>query len=180
MDQAMHSSRVNTRTVWGIIIVIIGLLFLLQELGLNIQAGKYWPIVLLIPGLAFWSMFLSRRQHKGMEGVLIPGTIQTLLGAYFMVESLTNYSTADQTSFIYTLIVGLAFFAAYFFGDRSRGYLIPAWILLGVSALILLSDNARRETWPIILIIVGVWLIVRPSRNKPHGEDKHESSQSVN
>jgi phosphatidylserine synthase len=155
-------------------------LFLLQELGLNIQAGKFWPVVLLIPGLAFWSMFLSRRQHKGTEGVLIPGTILTLLGAYFMIESLTNYATVAQTSFIYTLIVGLAFFAAYYFGDRSRGYLIPAWILLGVSALIMLSANARRETWPIILIIVGVWLIVRPSRRKPCCDDKHEPSLLVN
>lgn len=180
MDQVNLKTSLNTRTIWGIIIVVIGLLFLMQELGLNIQAGKFWPVVLLIPGLAFWTMFFSRRQHKGMEGVLIPGTILTVLGAYFMFESLTDYATSGATSFIYTLAVSLAFFAAYHFGDRSRGYLIPAWILLGVSVLILMSVAARREVWPVILILVGVWLIVRPNRGSKHNESQSASEKPAN
>jgi drug/metabolite transporter (DMT)-like permease len=125
-------------------------------------------------------MFLSRRHQKGLEGVLIPGTILTVLGAYFMYESLTNYTTSGQTSFIYTLAVSLAFFAAYRFGDRSRGYLIPAWILLAVSGLTFVSVVGRSEVWPIILIIVGVIMIVRPSRRMSRKDEQANNGQPDN
>ncbi len=158
--------RFNMRAVWGILIIVIGVVFLVNELGLDVSVGEYWPVFLLLPGLFFWMMFLSKREQSGIEGVLIPGTILTLLGAYFFYMNAIDWKRSSETSFIYTLIVSLAFFSAYYFGNKARGYIIPAWILLAISAIVFFATVTEYYIWPIVLIIFGVWLLFKPRNNR--------------
>lgn len=60
-------SRSNRDTlVWGVIILVIGSLFLLRNVGVNIRVwellGTYWPAVLILIGVKnIFLYFRSRR-----------------------------------------------------------------------------------------------------------------------
>jgi putative Mn2+ efflux pump MntP len=52
---------------WGLILLAIGTLFLLDNLGVNIDVwniiGDYWPVILIGIGLKnIWAHFQSKRQ----------------------------------------------------------------------------------------------------------------------
>ncbi|MFH0952223.1 MAG: DUF5668 domain-containing protein [Patescibacteria group bacterium] len=148
-----------SRVIWGTLLIILGAVLLLPELGYQIDLGDFWPLFLLVPGLAFWLLFVLKRT-PGMHGVLIPGTILTVYGLYFFYLNLTDFKYASESSFIYTLAVALAFFAAYFFGGRSKGLLVPAWLLTIISVIILISNTVQgASAWSIIIIVVGLWLL---------------------
>ena len=49
----------------------------------------------------------------------------------------------------------------YLFGRRDPGLLIPAGILIGLSAVFLLANLGFGHLWPAVLILVGVLLLVR-------------------
>lgn len=156
------TKQLSSRTIWGIIIVGVGVVFLLRELGVDISLGDFWPAVLVVPGLAFWVLFFSKRGQRGIEGVLIPGTTLVLYGAYFIYQNATSWNNSSETAFFYTLTVGLAFFSAHYLGNRSRGYLVPAWILTGVSALQFFSTTLTWDfMWSVVLIIVGLWVLLK-------------------
>ena len=117
MEQSQTSNKFSSRTIWGIIIVGVGVVFLLREMGVNINLGDFWPAVLIVPGLAFWALFFSKRGQRGIEGVLIPGTILVLYGGFFLFETLVDWKYTSENALFYTLAVGLAFLAAHYLGN---------------------------------------------------------------
>lgn len=156
--------------------MLIGVLFLLNELRVDLGAVKFWPAFLIIPGLGFWTLFFSKRGQKGSEGVLIPGTILLLLGLFFLYETIVDWQVADKTAFFYPLAVSLAFFAAYYLGDRVRGFLAPAWILLVVSAVVFFSSTLSWNfMWAVIFIAIGFWLLLRPRKKRDETKNSDQA-----
>jgi len=46
------SSQYHDRFFWGLILIVIGALFLLNNLGYSIGGiGKWWPIILVLVGI---------------------------------------------------------------------------------------------------------------------------------
>lgn len=175
MESQLSRGQFSSRTIWGVIIVAVGIIFLLREMGVNINLGDFWPLVMIVPGLAFWTLFFSKRGQRGIEGVLIPGTILVLYGGFFLFETMVDWKYANETAFFYTLAVGLAFFAAHYLGSRSRGFLVPAWILTGVSALQFFSTTLSWDfMWSVVLIIVGLWVLLKRKKTSPN--DKNSQS----
>ncbi|MDD5567336.1 MAG: hypothetical protein PHH01_04030 [Patescibacteria group bacterium] len=174
MDNDTLKKRFDMRPVWGVIIILIGVVLLLNELGVNINLGDFWPIFLAVPGLGFWLLYFSKRHQRGIEGVLIPGTILLGLGAFFFFQSFTDWKYEGDTGFVYTLIISLAFFAPYLLGERNRGYLVPAWILLAVSLIIFFATIVDWTVWPVFLIVFGVWLLFRPKKSD-HKNNQEET-----
>lgn len=70
----------TSRTLWGSLLILGGILFLLDNLGYINIGGLVWAIILAVGGLVFISVFLSERQHWW---ALIPGF--TLLGVALTV-----------------------------------------------------------------------------------------------
>jgi hypothetical protein len=71
--------------VFGVILVVVGVLFLALRLG-NITLGpNAWPLWLIVPGLAMLiaSMFVPSR---GGLGLAIPGTILAIIGGILWVQ----------------------------------------------------------------------------------------------
>ena len=171
----------GARTFWGIVIILMGILFLLHELDIIVDIGAFGYLFLIVPGIGLWFLFFSRRGRRGIEGLLIPGTILTLLGAFFLYQEITEWKYSGETSFIYIIIVALSFFAAHYFGTRSRGFLVPAWILIIVSLIILFTTTIKWDfIWPTILIVFGLWLLFKPKRRKHirHEEQPEENNNT--
>lgn len=75
-------NTVLSRTVWGIAIVILGLGFLLNSLGVLSFSGvvsTYWPLLIILAGVAMW---LDNRSN-----FVIPGFI-VLVGLLFQLDRL--------------------------------------------------------------------------------------------
>lgn len=51
---------------WGLIILILGMLFLLKNFGLEINVwhllGKYWPLILVYIGLKNIYLYVKKKQ----------------------------------------------------------------------------------------------------------------------
>ncbi|MBU0963628.1 hypothetical protein KKC06_01155 [Patescibacteria group bacterium] len=150
----------KARLFGGSCIILFGVLLLLSQFGININFGNIWPIAILIPGLFFWILFLSKKDKSG--GVLIPGTILVVYSLYFFFNQVTDYEFAGQTSFVFIIGVSLGFFAAYFLPQKKEPiFLVPAWILLAISIFILLITVFNGSWWPILIIILGIWLLFK-------------------
>ena len=170
----------------GAFFILIGALFLLQNMGWDIKIGFYWPVVLLIPGILFWTSFYQNKKNRS-SAILIPGTILIVYSLYFFFNQLNDYNYAGETSFIFTLGIALGFFAAYYYSDdknKSKGYLIPGWILLAISAVNLLGSTTQWEWWPLFLIALGVFLLYKKDhksdQNPKHQDDTEKNSESNN
>ncbi|MBU0707079.1 hypothetical protein KKG41_01770 [Patescibacteria group bacterium] len=169
----------GARTFWGIVIILIGVVFLLHKMDVIVDIGFFGYLFLIVPGIGLWFLFFSRRGRRGIEGLLIPGTILTLLGAFFMYQEINDWEYSGETSFIYIIIVALSFFSAHIFGNRSRGFLVPAWILTIVSLIILFTTTIKWDfIWPAVVIVLGLWLLVKPKRkNQNIVEEQPENKE---
>ncbi|MFA6909152.1 MAG: DUF5668 domain-containing protein [Patescibacteria group bacterium] len=139
----------------GVILIVVGIMLFLDQLGVTGVFDDFWPVIILLIGLSF----LYGWRSKKAWGMLIPGIILSLLGVYFLAMESFDWRYAEQTSFIYTFIVSLAFFGSYYLGARTRGLLVPAWILAGVSFVVLISTVGGDSWWPILLVAFGGYLL---------------------
>lgn len=170
------------RIYLGAFFILIGVLFLLENLGLNVNFGYYWPVVLLVPGIIFWVTFFQNKETRS-SAILIPGTILVIYSLYFFFNQLNDYKYAGETSFIFTLGIALGFFAAYYYAKdqvKKKGYLIPAWILTGVALINLLGTTTQWEWWPILLIGLGVYLLYKNDKVKSNDNEQVENNDKNN
>jgi len=78
--------RIDGLVVLGAILVVLGALFLAGQLApVSFDVGHYgWPVVVILPGLAFlaFGLFLD-----GASGLVIPGSIITIAGLVLAVQN---------------------------------------------------------------------------------------------
>ena len=160
---------IRTGKMLGSILIILGVLFLLQNFNIigHINIGtiiaKFWPLLFLIlPGVLFHLGYFSGTRRD--PGVLVPGGIFLVLGAAFQINMLFGGWDIMWPVYIFSVAFGL--FELYAFGTRERGLLIPIGILSGLSVLFFISFSAGRlfsfSTKPFIvpIILIGIGLIV--------------------
>ena len=111
---------------------------------------------------------MSRRSSR--NGVLVPGLVLIVLGAWFLIRALgVNLPGMSAMWPIFPTIVGLSMFVGWFFSANKRGsygMMIPAVInfLVGVFffgftfSIFQWSDMAAL--WPVFPLIVGVAFFV--------------------
>lgn len=164
----------------GIIFVIIGAIFLLDNLNiidpvfeaLNFWrlVGLFWPsLFLLLPAFFFHFGFFKGRGRD--PGLLVPGGILLILGIAFQINMLFGGWEITWPFYIFSVAFGL--FELYYFGNREKGLLIPIFILGGLSFVFfaafsmkeLLGFDTGRAAIPIVLIVIGV-LIMFGGRGK--------------
>lgn len=143
----------------------------LGSLGLMILAGTIMPrgfgaysggIFLGGTGLGFWAIFANRREHAW---AIIPGGVLVTLG---LVASSVDWGVGGLTTGGVFFLGLAATFLLTFLGWPDRrvapGFLIPAGILFCLGLLVM-SISLFRWALPIALILMGVWLFIRPNRN---------------
>ena len=155
----------------ALFLIFIGAVFLLRSFHV-FYWGDMWPLILL--GLGLLLFFSAFSKHD--KGAVFPGTILILVGAFFFLWKhyyLPWYM--DEMWPVFPLIVGLAFFVLFLFNPRDWGVLIPAAILIFVSA-IFFADNLGAfpwsawevigKTWPAVLIVIGILILISHARRK--------------
>ncbi len=168
----------NTGKALGGIFICLGILFLLQNLGiLNFWSvfgfiiSRLWAtIFIILPGLLFHFKFFSGSRRN--PGILVPGGILLIIGMTLQFNMLFGGWGVTWPFFIFAVAFGL--FELYCFGSREKGLLIPVGILGGLSFIFFftfsLSDILNFQTGPyaipVVLIIIGIIVLGGGKKNK--------------
>jgi hypothetical protein len=142
----------------GAILIVVGTsLFAVQLLHLDAD------VIVLIIGLVFATAFAMTRRY----GLLIPAAILTGLGAGILLED--TGATGEPVM----LGLGLGFLAVYAVDALTSGADRPGrwWPLIPGAIITVIAgasgtfgvEGARaiEQGWPILLIAVGAWLLLR-------------------
>ncbi len=129
--------RTTLNVFWGLLLVLAGALFLLDNLNLIEVQGMIWGVLIGIGGFAFLSVYLADREHWW---AIIPG--MTLLGiaALILVSSYFPRLTDRWGGSIVMGAIGLAFLLIYLARREFWWALIPAGVMGTLAAVIGLSD----------------------------------------
>jgi hypothetical protein len=132
-----------TSVFWGLILILGGALFLAVNLGyISGTSPTFWMAVFAgLGGLFLITYFLNGVQHWGW---LFPALI---LGALALTIGLSEAGVQDSLTAAPILVsVALPFVVAFALKPRERWWaLIPAWVMLAVTGIVLLSDRLEGE-----------------------------------
>jgi hypothetical protein len=141
----------------GLILLGLGVYFLLKQLNI-VEQGHIlsWPLILIIIGLSFMICSFS-----GWDRMLIlPGGILLALGVHFL--GLHAWSFWPTHWSLFPGAVGIGFVLVYI-RTKEVSFLIPAGVLLALPTVFYVFDGLHmlQEWWPVVLILVGVFLLFR-------------------
>ena len=143
----------QSRLIWGLILVLAGVLFLLQEFQILGSAFEYLWVILLAAGSGafLWIYFTKRDQWWAV----IPGL--TLLGLTLVsLEDIIPFIPGgDWTGAVFLGCIGLAFWLIYLRRQEQWWAIIPGGVLLTlalVAGLDFLSD------WSDVTFFLGMGL----------------------
>lgn len=164
------SRRRRTSLVGGIILVLLGAWLLAVQLvpGLDklINIEFTWPWIIIGVGVLLFVFGLV----AGEPGMAVPACIVAGIGGILYYQ----YTTGDWASWSYawTLIpgfVGVGSILAGLLGDNRGRSIRDGLNLLVISAVLFLifgsflgGLNLLGNYWPVLLILLGVWLLLRP------------------
>jgi hypothetical protein len=142
----------------GVILIAVGAtLFAVQLLHLDAD------VIVLVIGLVFASAFAATRRY----GLLIPAGVLSGLGAGILLEDIGAKGEPAM------LGLGLGFLAIYAVDALTSGARAPGrwWPLIPGAIITVIAgasgtfgqEGARaiEQGWPILLIAVGAWLLMR-------------------
>ena len=155
----MTSSRKSL--LQGIALIALGTLFLLSNFT-ELRARELWPLFVLSPGLYFFLVFLMDRTNYG---VLMPATVLTVTGLLFFYCAFEGWYLMRMLWPLFIIGPGLGFLLMYILGKKEKGLLIPGAILSGIGGIFLLGFTESEYLWPVILIAIGVFLLLRSKRS---------------
>ncbi len=170
------TQEIQTKSIpfGGILLVLAGLFILIQQFFSFEITGSVF-----MAGLALFFILWGATQRKA--GLLIPGGILTGLSfGIFMIEdsgTLTEYMEGGVM--LFSLAAGFAIItllARLFTTEKHWWALIVAGILTLIGSGVLIAEtpeahilkplvtaifNAGQYFWPVIMIILGIWIIFK-------------------
>jgi hypothetical protein len=183
----MNQNQNNTQTGklgWGVILVGIGALLILGNLGIVPSFGRligiFWPMIIIFGALMFHVGYYSNKKNVGL---LVPGGILLTVGIVCQSAMLWNIWGFMWPGFVLAPAVGL--FELYIFGNRPKGLLIPVGILTGLSLIFFsMSFNTlgtmARYIIPGVLIFIGLVVLTKDKRRQQGGYDYQDPNEYQN
>jgi hypothetical protein len=149
----MLKKWIESRFLWGLMLIIAGGLFLLQNLGLFEASGLVWAALLGLGGVFFVSVFIQSREHWW---ALIPGI--TLLAVALLIF-LGNFFPRASNILGGAIVlggIGLAFLMVYLANRENWWALIPMGVMLTLAGVSTLDEIAGFDTGGIFFIGLGL------------------------
>ena len=149
----------------GIIMILLGGLFLASELYPDIFSFWSWPFILIGLGLMFllWALIAQN------GGLAVPGAILSGLGGIFYYQELTK--DWDSWAYIWALIpgfVGLGILLKGLIDKTFKQSANSGFVLILISAVLFFAFGTQfglqsyiTMYWPVLLILIGIMSLVR-------------------
>lgn len=152
----------TSNTLTGLIVILIGVLFLLMNFDLvNIDFDYLWPLFILIPGLIFEISYFINRKNPGL---LVPGGILITISLLFFANIFMGWHLMEDLWPVFPLGVAIGLFQLYLFGGRDKGVLTSASIVGGFSIIALSFTFFSIDfdlLLPIALILLGIRILFK-------------------
>lgn len=116
----------NNRLVWGVILVVAGILFLLQNLGVLPLGGAIWAMLLALSGAVFMGVFL---QNRANWWAVIPGLSLLGIAAIIALAVVSPTAAGVWVGAGFLLMIALAFWVVYYLNRTYWWAIIPAGVL---------------------------------------------------
>jgi hypothetical protein len=169
MEESMERST-KTSLTFGIILILLGALFLVfqlfPQLGQWIKWSTGWPLIIVGVGL----VFLVSAVLSGASGLAIPGSIIGGVGGLMWWQNMTgNWNSWAYAWALIPGFVGVGIILNGLLSGRVRDALTGGGWLIMISLIMFFifgSFLGGMELfgayWPVLLIILGVFVLVRP------------------
>ncbi len=181
--------RYNTGgMIGGAILIGLGLLFLAAQFFDFQVWGYVWPMAVIGVGALFFVGMLVG--GKSTAGLAIPGSIIGVFGLMLLVQYITGYWNSWTYGWTVILMaVGLGVWIAGRWGDnagqRRSGLRVMEiglvlFVIFGAFFELVVFDLGgsalRQAFFPVLLILLGLYLIVRRSGLLPGPRDNDQSA----
>ncbi len=154
----------KNKAAWGVALIALGVLFLLNQFFPGI-GGFVWSIIWAAGFIlfGFWFYTLYKKQPSNW-GLLIPAYVMEVIAAIILMSTLLPYNVNEYLipSFI-MFAIAAPFLYVYSKDTRNNWWaLIPGGItgLIGLG----LATAMLWEILPVLLILAGIYLLVRNTR----------------
>lgn len=132
--------RIDARTLFGILLVLSGLLLLLQNLGiLSVAWGVFWAVIFIAGGLAFLGVFMERPANWW---ALIPGFTLLALGVLMVLETTVPWVARSWGGPLFLGGIGLSFWLVFLVTPRNWWAIIPGGVLVTLAVVAGISPVA--------------------------------------
>lgn len=150
--------NIRGRAVWGIILIVLGALFLLQELRLIGSAFQYlWIVVSFAAGAAFLWTFATSTQNWWAA---IPGLALLGLSVASLEDIFNLFPTVDVGGMAFLGGLGLSFWLIYARRQDHWWAIIPGGVLLTLAAVAGLDDFGLDYGGGIFFLGLGLTFVL--------------------
>ncbi len=151
--------------IGGIILILLGLLFLANELFPQTFAFWDWPFIIIGLGVVFllWAIL------AGTGGLAVPGSILAGIGGILYYQNVTG--NWESWSYIWALIpgfVGLGVIISGIIDGNIKEAFTGGLTLLMISGVLFFAfgsafglEHELVQYWPVLLIVLGLIALVR-------------------
>ena len=149
--------HLSSRVFWGVLLIVGGILFMLQEFDLLAGEDIFWGLTFAAVGSMFlWGYF----ENRGNWGLLIPGFVLWGIAGEILVDLLPK-NVAETLDGVFILgSIGLAFWAIYLVNRSNWWAIIPGGVMLTLAAVAALDNSpsvkSDLDTGGVFLLGLGV------------------------
>jgi hypothetical protein len=130
--------RLDVRAIGGILLIIVGILLLLQNLGVfEVIVALVWSLLFAAGGLIFLYMFLTERTRNWWA--VIPGFALVGLAALILLDELFPRVGEALGGAIFLGGIGLAFWVIYFIKREHWWAVIPGGVMFTLALVTIVS-----------------------------------------
>lgn len=122
----------ESRILWGSLLILGGILFLLQNLGIFQGGSLFWALLLGLAGLFFLSIFFTNRANWWG---LIPGFTLLSVALLIMLQEFVPRFTNIWGGSLVLGSIGLSFLAIYLVDRNNWWAVIPGGVLLTLTVV---------------------------------------------
>ena len=163
------SRRQRSNTILGLLLILAGAAFLAQQFYPDLPIWDYfsfsWPWYVIGAGVLLFLLGLL----VGAPGMAVPAAIVAGIGCLLYWQNATD--NLDSWAYAWTLIpgfVGIGIILEGLLSGKFRSGLRAGGGLVVISAILFvvfasfLGGPAMLGTyWPVLLILIGLWFIIR-------------------
>jgi hypothetical protein len=122
----------ESRILWGGLLILAGILFLIQNLGLFREGDLFWVALLVLAGAFFLSIFL---QNRANWWPLIPSLTLFSVGVIILINWISPDHGDRWSGSIILGGIGLSFALIYLIARQNWWAIIPAGVLITLAGI---------------------------------------------
>ena len=142
----------ESRILWGSLLILGGLLFLLQNLGVVKIGSLFWGLLFALAGVFFLSLYFQNRANWWS---IIPSFTLFGIGMVIMLDQLAPQLGETIGGTLFLAAIGLSFLFVYLTDRQNWWALIPMGVLLTLAVVSGLDQLSELNTGGIFFLGLG-------------------------